>query len=189
MSDTPLKYLQMLKKKAASPEESNAPDERDRTIERLERELAEEAEHTTDLRKAVDELRFKIKTLEKSYVTQLEDAKQRIAYTELTLEEEKAKSASVQQERDDLQEALDEAGARIERLTAGADLVTSMNTRPGAVTRAAEDETSIDKILADSSIAGDSEKAAQKEHAIDEPEEPAEDMLPPDLVFAAKQET
>ena len=188
MSDTPLKYLQMLKKKAAPPDEPDAPDERDKTIERLERELAEEAEHTAGLRKTVDELRFQAQTLETSYAKQLEDARSCIEKAEKAAEAEKARLAEVEKERDDALQAVEEAKGRIERLSAGADLMASMNAAPAVEVRNDGEETSIDAILADASVAPDSEKEEQQEPPPAESEEPAEDMLSPDLVFAAKKE-
>jgi len=188
MSDTPLKYLQMLKKKTAPPDEPDAPDERDKTIERLERELAEEAEHTAGLRKTVDELRFQAQTLETSYAKQLEDARSRIENAEQATEAEKTRIAEVEKARDEALHELEDARARIERLSAGADLMASMNAGPAVEPRGDGEETSIDAILADASVAPDSEKEPQEEPPSAEPEEPAEDMLSPDLVFAAKEE-
>ncbi len=189
MSNTPLKYLQTLKKKAAPPEKPNAPDERDKTIERLERELAEEAEHTAGLRKSIDELRFQTQTLETSYAKQLEDARNRIEKAEHAIEAEKARTAEIEKERDEALQELREAQGRIERLSAGADLMASMNSGPAIGTRGGGDETSIDALLADASAAPDSEKEEPPEQPSAEFEEPAEDMLSPDLVFAPKENT
>jgi len=188
MSNTPLKYLQTLKKKAAPSEEPNAPDERDKTIERLERELAEEAEHTAGLRKTIDELRFQTQTLETSYAKQLEDARDQIEKAEKATEAEKVRTAEIEQERDEALQELKEAQGRIERLSAGADLLASMSTGPTIETRGG-DETSIDAMLADASIAPDSEKEQPPEPPAAVPEEPAEDMLSPDLVFARKDDS
>ncbi|NIW23785.1 MAG: hypothetical protein GWN29_04060, partial [Gammaproteobacteria bacterium] len=120
MSETPLKYLQMLKKKATPPDDPEAPDERDAMIERLERELAEEAEHTAGLRKTIDELRFQAQTLEKSYAKQLEDARSRIEKAEQATEAEKARASEIEKERDDILLELKDAQGRVERLSAGA---------------------------------------------------------------------
>lgn len=189
MSETPLKYLQALKKKAAPAEEPDAPDPRDVTIERLERELAEEAEHTANLRKTIDELRFQAQTLETSYAKQLEDARSRIEMAEQASETEKARSAEIEKERDEALQDLKEAQARIERLSAGADLMQSMNAGPAVASRADSEEMSIDAMLADASVAPDSEKEEQPEQPSADLEEPAEDMLSPDLVLARKEDT
>ena len=188
MSDTPLKYLQMLKKKSAPPDEPDAPDERDKTIERLERELAEEAEHTTRLRKTIDELQFQAQTLETSYAKQLEDARSRIEQAEKVTEAEKIRVAEIEQERDEALQGLNEAESRIERLSAGADLMTSMNAGPAGEVRSDGDETSIDAILADASVAPDSEKDEQEAQPSAELKDPTQEMLSPDLVFAKKEE-
>lgn len=186
MSDTPLKYLQKLKNKAAAPQEVDGPDERDAIIARLERELAEEAEHTAKLRKTIDELRFQAQTLETSYAKQLEDARAQIEKAEQAIEAERARAAAIEKERDETLLTLKEAEGRIERLSAGADLMDSMTASPFAGARGEETAMSIDEMLADASVAPDSEKDPQEAERPEEPEEPPEDMLSPDLVFAAK---
>ena len=189
MPDTPLKYLQALKKKVTPPAEPDAPDERDATIERLERELAEEAEHTATLRKAIDELRFRTQTLETSYAKQLEDARGRIEKAEQATEAEKARAAEVGNERDEALQELKQAQDRIERLSAGADLMDSMTAGPRPGTRGEDEAMSIDEMLADASVAPDSEKEAREEQIAVELKDPTEEMLSPDLVFVAKRET
>ena len=187
MSDTPLKYLQMLKKKAAPAEDPEGPDERDAAIERLERALAEEAEHTAGLRKTIDELRFQAKTLETSYAKQLDDARSDTEKAERATEAEQARSTELERERDEALQALEEARKRIERLSAGADLMDAMTGAPRPGAHRPDAEMSIDEMLADASVAPDSEKGADDEKPSTEPEEPAEDMLSPDLVFAVKK--
>ena len=54
-----------------------APDERDATIERLERTLGEERQNSATLRETVDGLHFKAEVLEKGYSKQLADARLR----------------------------------------------------------------------------------------------------------------
>jgi DNA repair exonuclease SbcCD ATPase subunit len=188
MPETPLKYLQILKKKAAPAEEPDTPDERDATIERLERELAEEAEHTASLRKTIDELRFRSQTLETSYAKQLEDARSQIEKAEEATEGEKARMAEVEKERDEALQELKDAQSRIERLSAGADLMDSMTTGPLPKGPGDSAALSIDEMLADAAVAPDSEKEEQEKQIPPELEEPPEDMLSPDLVFAAKEE-
>ena len=184
MSETAQKYLQMLKRKPVEPEQPEDPDERDVAIEHLERAIADERENAARLRKTVDELRFQIKTLETSYAKQLEDARQRVTDAERKNEEEKARTAGVEQERDETLHALKEAEAKIERLSAGADLMASMDSRPGIGVRAGEDAMSIDELLADSGPAP--EAAKPDAESATEPEEPLEDMLSPELVLPSK---
>lgn len=185
MPETPLKYLQILKKKSAPKEEPEVADERDTRIERLERELAEEAEHTASLRKTIDELRFQAQTLETSYAKQLDDARGRIEKASQAIEAEQAQRAEIEQARDEALQALKDAESRIERLSAGADLMTT-GAGSVATARSGKDAMSIDKLLADASPAPEQEERAEQPPA--EPDEPAEDMLSPDLVFAAKDD-
>lgn len=184
MSDRAQKYLQILKGKPAESEQTTGPDERDVAIERLERVVEEEREHAATLRKTIDELRFKIKTLETSYATQLEDAREQIGNSEKATEEAKAVTAGAQQERDELKQALEEAQARIERLSAGADLMETMTPGPRPGGRGDEEAMSIDEILADQ---GPAPEEPKPEPAM-EPEEPLEDMLSPELVLSKKSE-
>jgi len=188
MPETPFKYLQILKKKAIPTEEPEAPDERDAAIERLERELAEEAEHTTSLRKMVDELRFQAETLETSYAKQLEDARLRIEKAEQAIEAEKTRGTEFEQARKEALAALKNAEARIERLSAGADLMQTTGT-PVSSSGGGGDAMSIDEMLAEATIAPESEQDKNNAQPAAEPEESAEDMLEPDLVFANKDET
>jgi len=185
MSERAQKYLQILKRKPVEPAQAAEPDERDVAIERLERAVEEEREHAATLRKTVDELRFQIKTLETSYATQLAEARQRHARDEQAIAEAKAATAGAHGERDDLQQALEEAQARIERLSAGADLMASMDTPPGIAAHAADDALSIDEILADQGPAAEEPKADAEPAEL---EEPLEDMLSPELVLSRKSE-
>ena len=186
MSESPLKYLQILKKKSAPTSEPETPDERDATIERLERELAEEAGHTVRLRKTIDELRFQAKTLETSYAKQLEDARCRIEKAEQAIEAEKSRATELEKARDEALAALKDAEARIDRLSAGADLMQTMGAGPAIGSGGGEDAMSIDEMLADASVAPESEQDKSDSQPAAEPEESAEDMLAPDLVFASK---
>ena len=64
----------------------------------------------------------------------------------------------------------------------------SMTSVPHPGTRGDEPAMSIDEMLADASVAPESEKEEREVQPSAELEEPAEDMLSPDLVFAAKDE-
>ena len=63
------------------------PDPRDATIERLERELAEQRETAKALRESLDASTFKMDILEKSYAKQLTEARDKLAATETELKE------------------------------------------------------------------------------------------------------
>ena len=58
-------------------QKSDAPDERDAAIQRLERAFAAERQNAAALRKTVEELSFKIEVLGKGYEKQLADARAR----------------------------------------------------------------------------------------------------------------
>ena len=60
--------------------------------ERLEQALAEERQHAATLRASVEDLRFKMTILEKSYAKQLADARTRAEAAEKGLAEEKARA-------------------------------------------------------------------------------------------------
>ena len=63
----------------------SGPDPRDATIERLERELAEQRDAAKTLRESLDAATFKIEILEKSYAKQLAEARDKLAAIEAEL--------------------------------------------------------------------------------------------------------
>src|SRR6185436_10106326 len=70
-------------------------DERDTTIARLERELAEERQVSVTLRETSEQARFQLQILEKSYSKQLGDARTRADTAERDLAEKKARLAAL----------------------------------------------------------------------------------------------
>ena len=114
MTDDPIKDGQSLPSKTKEPAPA-APDERDAVIERLERAIAQEREHSATLRRSLDELRFRTEILEKSYSKQLEDARQRGETAERELEEKKAELAALEAEHAEALRLLDQARGELER--------------------------------------------------------------------------
>ncbi len=173
-----------------------APDERDATIARLERALAQERQNAGTLRTTVDDLRFKIDILEKSYAKQLEDARQRRDTAESELAAERARIAEHGAGGEETVKLLTEVRADLARITAERDDLRSRLTRseksepwrkePRISTTPAHDQTlTIDDLLATSRwrverrAAGDGHSNAQVKADQDAPDE----MIAPELVF------
>lgn len=95
------------------PAARKAPDD---AIERLERAITDEREHSAGLRATVDELRFKAEILERSYAKQLEDARRRADSAEQALTEQRARNAELDAAREDAVQLLTEAKAELDRL-------------------------------------------------------------------------
>jgi dGTP triphosphohydrolase len=125
----------------AKPSGPPVPDERDTLIRRLEQALAEERKNSSTLREAVDDLRFKTETLEKSYAKQLADARQKAATAEQALAAHKAEVATFGADREETIRLLTEARAELAQVTlddscAGSSPRNSLTdrSRPGATT-------------------------------------------------------
>jgi DNA repair exonuclease SbcCD ATPase subunit len=176
------------------------PDPRDAKIERLERELTAEQEHTAKLRSNVDELHFKIEILEKSYSKQLQDARQRAEQAEQGLAEQKARVGEIDGAKQTTAQSLSEAKAELERVTAERDRLrraldpaTPRHPDPCAPDDAGlrPEALSIDEILEDALWAREQQKINKARGAAhgretESQEGPVEDMLAPDAVFAPK---
>lgn len=85
-------------------------------IDQLERSIAEEREHSAALRASVNELRFKLGILDKSYAKQLADAQARVQAAERRNDEQGARLAELDGTRTDAIERLAEARAEIDCL-------------------------------------------------------------------------
>jgi len=104
MSEIQAKLLDKLRAKVvrddrAVPEE---PDPRDARIVQLEEDLEAERTNAADLRKTIDEQRFRNEILEQSYSKQLEDARARAAKAEAALDAVNARVRELETERDTL---------------------------------------------------------------------------------------
>jgi len=179
------------------------PDPRDATIERLERELAEQRDLATSLRESVDAATFKVEILEKSYAKQLTEARDKRAELEAELKEKDEILANLGGGHEHTLRELADAVAVIKVLKNERDQLRKQIAQGGfrqpterAATARAPlyvDETSdggtINQLIANTSWAekkpgvGTGQAGAQVES---EPEPPHEEMLSPDLVFTAK---
>jgi hypothetical protein len=171
----------------------SAPDERDATIQRLERTVAEERQHAATLRETVEGLRFQAEILEKSYAKQLTDARTRSDAAERALADERARLTAFGTGGEDTMRLLTEARAELETITAERDrLRQHVAQRDGVAPHALGHEESasltINELMRTSSVmferapAGESQVQAQV--AADQ-ESPVE-MLAPELVFTGK---
>lgn len=172
------------------------PDKRDARIAELERLVAEEREHSAELRRAGDELKFQMDILERSYSKQLKDAREVAEAAEKSREELVVRVAELDQAREDSIELLTETRTEIDRLTAERDqLRRQLASRDGWNVDPADagpDEGSIDALLDDADWlrrkAPEREKqareAAARQAAAEE--ESAGDMIDPALVFSGR---
>jgi hypothetical protein len=181
-----------------SPPEPPAPDERDATIERLERALAEERQNSSTLRETVDGLHFKAEVLEKGYSKQLADTRLRSENAERELAELKTQLATLGTGGEETLRLLTETRAELQRMTAERDQLhkqLGLSQRPQSkafaklASEAPEDGGTINALMANSDwvrerqAAADGHRHAQVRAEQDTP--PAE-MISPDLVFTKK---
>jgi chromosome segregation ATPase len=184
---------------ATSPQPDSAdasvPDERDENIAQLERTLAQERQNAGTLRATVDDLRFKLDILEKSYSKQLADARQGREAAEEELAAARTRAAELGTGGEDTLKLLESTRAELARVSAERDdlrsrLVRSEKREPSRTAKhddpAAHDRTmTIDDMLATSTwrierrAAGEGHLNAQVR---EEPEAPVE-MIDPELVF------
>jgi len=169
---------------------------RDAQIEQLERTLADEREHSASLRSSVNELRFQIEILEKSYSKQLEDARARADAADQRADEQQARLAELDSARQDAIQLLTEAKAEIDRLSNRQKQHTDPSAgRSDWPARVVDDESSdegtINTLLDDAKWVRDREpdEAAKQQadaeaRAADEAAQ--EEMISPDLVFTAR---
>jgi hypothetical protein len=176
---------------------------RDARIEQLERTLADEREHAANLRSQVNELRFQMEILDKSYSKQLQDARARADAAEKRADGQQVRVAELDGARKDAIDLLTEANAEIERLSKQRQSRSQSNT-PGnaeAAPRSAWpanvvvddlpfDESTINTLLDDAKWvrdkAPDEEARLKAEAEARASETEHEDMISPDLVFTAK---
>jgi hypothetical protein len=95
-----------------------APDARDATIARLERELAEEKKVSATLRAASEQARFQLQILEKSYAKQLRDARELAGTTGVAA---KKPQAAAPDAGVDIPKLLKDTRAELARVTAERD--------------------------------------------------------------------
>jgi hypothetical protein len=175
-------------------------DLRDARIVELERLVAEEREHSAELRRSGDELKFQMDILERSYSKQLKDAREIADSAERSREELAVRVAELDQAREDSIELLAETRTEIDRLTAERDqLRRQLASRDGWEADPADadfavdpDEGTINTLLDDDSWLRrkdpEREKLAQEEAAREAAaeDELARDMIDPALVFSGR---
>jgi chromosome segregation ATPase len=175
----------------------SVPDERDATIERLERTIAEERQNSAKLRNTLEDLRFKADILEKSYAKQLADARLRTAAAEQQLADQQARLTALEASREETTRQLNETRAELERATAERDLKskqvdglpTDAIARENAGSQA--QEGTINELIENLRFTRERPPARDShlhQRVRDEQESPAEEMLAPDLVFPKKHE-
>jgi len=162
---------------ASAGDDPNAPDERDETIARLERELEAERAARAELEDAVKALEFKLDVLERSYGKQLADAREA--------------GDAAQQELSELKVLLAETTQELKQVTAVRDRLRDMYSFDGRrmppelrEQRQPGDEDTIARLIAGAgAIAepGSPPREVPQEPAAAEPE-PGE-LLSPELVF------
>lgn len=200
MTDDQIKDCKGLTKEARGVIPS-APDERDATIERLERAVAEERQHAATLRKTVEELRFKTGILETSYTKQLEDARLRSETAERELADQQARIATLETAHEDAMRLLAEARAELERVPAASGQLRKalastddmhINNSEHDDAESQEGSLTINKLMRDSSWTDELRPGGrEKEHPearvpATEQDSPTEELIAPELVFAAK---
>jgi hypothetical protein len=178
------------------------PDERDLTIERLERALAEEKAHAVTLRESSDALRFKLEILEKSYAKQLADARQKADAATKELTTLKGQVAEFGKGGEDTLKAISEMRADLLNITAERNQLRDQLAKGGGgqgkayggrsyMPRAAEESSdTINALITNAGLdpgrekprAGDSN--ANQRVKLDQG--PAEIMVSPDLIFTDK---
>lgn len=138
-------------------------DECEAQVERLERDLAEEREHSAILRATIEELRFRADILERSYSKQLADARQHGEAAERESAELRARLAEIETAHEDVKRQLTESASR-------------------------DGSRTINELIGDASWVPERRPARYEEDIIRAQEEtPAEEMIAPDLIFANKR--
>jgi len=180
------------KAKGAAPSDT---DERDATIERLERAIVEERQHAARLRETAEELRFKAKVLETSYAKQLEDARMRSETMERELADQQARMAELDSAREDAIRLLREARAELERITAdpAQSRKTLASTNGPQMESPTEEDLTINTLMRDSSWVDERRRADQEKENPEaqvqaDQESPPEELIAPELVFTGDED-
>jgi len=203
MSEIQAKLLDKLRAKVAreARAEPDGPDPRDARIAQLEEDLEAERNNAADLRKTIDEQRFRNEILEQSYSKQLEDARARAAKAEAALEAANARARELETARDTLAAEREKSQNTPDRMTARERGAVSFDPvahgrsaplrPPGASSAAGDDGPSIDDLLAADSAVDPHDRANARvvtngPSASVELEDTVEDMLSLDEVFSGK---
>lgn len=177
--------------------EAPSADERDAAIARLERELKEERANSVALRETVDQLHFKMNILEKSYATQLAEARSRREKAETALAAHETRLAELGSGGEDTLKKLAEARAEMSRLASECSRLRehARGGRPaapfarGGDAHAEDGSLTINELIADAAWAKDRRNggaagdANQPASVRAEGDAAPEVMLAPELVF------
>lgn len=187
------------KRGTAPPKEAESSES-----ERLEQALAEERQHSTTLRATVEDLRFKITILEKSYAKQLADARTRAEAAEKGLADEKARLAGIDSNHENTLKILTETRGQLAQVAAERDLLRKQvgsggGRRPEAApvpyhhhapAPEPENELTINTLMADlTKVVEERRTAASRPKPVAPEEPPAEEMISADLVFPKKRDS
>ncbi|HUF73284.1 MAG TPA: hypothetical protein VMR74_10340 [Gammaproteobacteria bacterium] len=173
--------------------------ERNVEIERLNRAVAEERQHSTELRRTVDELRFKMDILERGYSKQLADTRALCESAEARREEIAVRAAELDAARGDAIELLEAAKVELDRLAKERDLLRKrLASRDGWQVEGAGDEVGFDDgegtingLLNDDKWLARAESEHQRQirerKSVEVAEEsPTEDLIAPEVVLTRK---
>jgi DNA repair exonuclease SbcCD ATPase subunit len=187
----------------SGPQAPVVPDPRDATIERLERAVADERQRAAELRKTVDELRFKIEILEKSYSKQLADARALTAAAEQNLADQTDRLTELDAARQQAVKDLAAAEARLDMLkytrsssptgSGAADGLPALPADLDAAIESSPQEGTINQLLDDVQWLRKQPRKNEERSELEglvstDDESSTEDMLAPELVFSAKDE-
>ena len=183
----------------AKRDDTAANAERDATIERLERAIEEERQHSASLRGTVNELKFQAEILEKSYSKQLADARQTAEAAESKAGEHLERIAELESARDEADKLLAQAKAKYDRLDSARNQ-THQQLASSDAPPIKEDNQSAELAVEDGTIntlmndakwvrekqPDDEERSKAEAEARAAEEAAQEEMISPDLVFTAK---
>ncbi len=170
-------------------------DERDAAIARLERTIAEERQNSANLREANDALKFKLEILEKSYATQLADARKKMESAVKDLAGHQARLAELGTGGEDTLRLLAETRAELNRVKADRNLLKEQLTRggprPGAIVGAGDEGSdssqTINALITSAGTKPGRERAGSSDSNLGQrvriEETASVEMLSPDLIF------
>jgi chromosome segregation ATPase len=166
-----------------------APDDRDAVIQRLERSVAAEQERSAELQKTIDELRFQLQILERSYSKQLEDAR-------VGREDAEQALAALEVAHGESTQLLADVRGELERVIADRNRLRRRLAGPESPETASQDgadslvpEDTINRLMSASSWNSERPAARHTEaHAEPGADGQSEEMLSAEAVFPAGSE-
>ena len=146
-----------------------AIEERDAAIGRHEQTITEQQAHIETLQKSLEQAKFKTAILERSYSTQLKEARERGAAAERSAGDQKQQIAELEASHKALTKELAEARSKLDLF--------------------GPEEASIDEMLASFSTTREQPFRRDSEAQVDAPADPQtlDEMLPPDVMLAGKR--